>query len=58
MIQKFIIHFSVLFSFIMFLTWKTSINHQCSSTNQILAKSLALSVSFHSDWDKNKINLR
>ena len=56
MIQKFIIHFSVLFSFIMGLTWKTSINYQC--TNQILAKSLVLSVSLQSDWDKNKIKLQ
>jgi len=41
----------------MVLTWKTSTNYQCSSTNQILAKSLALSVSLQSDWDKNKIKL-
>jgi len=54
MIQKFIIHFSVLFSLIMVLTRKTSINYQCSSTNQILAKSLALSVSLQSDWDKKQ----
>jgi len=58
MIQKFIIHFSVLFRFILVLTWKTSINYQCSSTNQILAKSLALSVNLQSDWDKNNIKLR
>jgi len=58
MIQKFIIYFSVLFSFIMVLTWKTLINYQCSSTNQILAKSLGLSVSLQSDWDKNKIKFQ
>ena len=38
--------------------WETSVNYQCSSTNQILAKSLALSVSPKSGRDRNKIKLR